>query len=363
MSETEDRIAALRRRIDAVDSQILDLLNRRADLVIEIGKAKAEERLAFHAPQREEQIHARLAAVNRGPFPTAALRPVFREIISACLSLEHPLRVAYFGPKATFTHQACMKQFGLSAEYIPARTIPDVFGEVEKGRADYGVVPIESSTEGVVTHTLDMFAASELTICGEILLEVSHHLLSRGGELGAIAKIYSHPQAIAQTRRWIAEHVAHVPVLEATSTAAAAEMAAEDPSAAAIASEMAAALYGLDFVARRIEDHAGSFTRFLVMGRTPAAPTEHDKTSLMVSIHDRVGGLYRMLKPFADHGINLTKIESRPSKRRLGEYIFYLDLEGNLAEPRVQRALEALRGESLLVKSLGSYPRAGGDAA
>jgi chorismate mutase/prephenate dehydratase len=252
-----------------------------------------------------------------------------------------------------------MRQFGLSAEYLPARTIPDVFGDVEKGRADYGVVPIESTTEGIVTHTLDMFAASELTSCGEVLLEVSHHLLSRSGDPGAIRTIYSHPQAIAQSRRWVTDHLPHVPVLEATSTAAAAERAAEDASAAAIASEMAAEIYGLQFVARRIEDQAGSFTRFLVIGRKAAPSTDHDKTSLMVSIQDRVGGLYRMLKPFADHGINLTKIESRPSKRRLGEYIFYLDFEGNIAEARVQRALEALRGESLMVKSLGSYPRGG----
>ncbi len=208
MSEADERIAALRRQIDEVDSKILDLLNRRAELVIEVGKHKAQERLDFHVPQREEQIHARLAAANHGPFPTSALRPVYREIISACLSLEHPLRVAYLGPKATFTHQACMKQFGLSAQCIPVRTIPDVFGEVEKGRADYGVVPIESSTEGVVTHTLDMFASSELTICGEVLLEVSHNLLSRSGDLGAVAKVYSHPQAIAQSRRWLAEHPA-----------------------------------------------------------------------------------------------------------------------------------------------------------
>jgi chorismate mutase/prephenate dehydratase len=357
MGEAEERIAGLRKQIDELDSKILELLNRRAELVIEVGKHKAQEWLDFHVPRREEQIHARLAAANRGPFPTAALRPVYREIISACLSLEHPLRVAYLGPKATFTHQACMKQFGLSAQCIPVRTISDVFGEVEKGRADYGVVPIESSTEGVVTHTLDMFAASELSICGEILLEVSHNLLSRSGGLGAISKIYSHPQAIAQSRQWLTEHLPHVPVLEAPSTAAAAEMAAEDPTAAAIASETAAALYDLAFVARRIENHAGSYTRFLVIGQKPAEPTEQDKTSLMVSIQDRVGGLYRMLKPFADHGINLTKIESRPSKRRLGEYVFYLDFEGNLAEPRVQQALEALRGESLLVKSLGSYPR------
>ena len=357
MSDVDERIAALRRRIDDADSRILELLNLRAEIVIEVGKAKAAQHLDFHVPQREEQIHARLAAANRGPFPTAALRPVYREILSACLSLERPLRVAYFGPRATFTHQACMKQFGLSAEYLPARTIPDVFGEVEKGRAEYGVVPIESTTEGIVTHTLDMFAASELTICGEIILEISHNLLSRGGDLGAVRAIYSHPQAIAQSRRWVAEHLPDVPVLEATSTAAAAEKAAEDPSAAAIASEMAADIYGLQFVARRIEDHAGSYTRFLVIGRAPAPLTDHDKTSLMVSIQDKVGGLYRMLKPFADHGINLTKIESRPSKRRLGEYVFYLDVEGNIAEPRVQRALEALRNESLMVKSLGSYPR------
>jgi len=359
MSEAAQRIAALRRQIDAVDSELLELLTRRAELVIEVGKFKAREGLDYYVPHREEEIHTRLAAANAGPFPTAALRPVYREILSACLALEQPLRVAYLGPQATFTHQASLEHFGSSVQCVPARTIPEVFGEVEKGLADYGVVPIESSTEGGVTHTLDMFAASDLTICGEILLEVSHHLLSRSGALGAVAKVYSHPQAIAQTRRWLAEHLPQVPLIETTSTAAAAEMAAQDPTAAAIASEMAAALYDVPCLARRIEDHAGAFTRFLVIGRRPAPPTEHDKTSLMVSIQDQVGALFRMLKPFADHGINLTKIESRPSKRRLGEYLFFLDFEGHLAEPRVQRALEALRRDSVLVKSLGSYPRGG----
>ncbi len=357
------RISELRKIIDGIDSELLRLLNQRAEVVLEIGRLKTEQNLDYHAPQREEEIYARLMAENPGPFPSPALRPVFREVISACLSLEHPLRVAFLGPRATFAHLAAMERFGLSAQFLAMRSIAEVFAEVEKGNADYGVVPVENSTEGVVTHTLDMFAASELKICGEILLEVSQNLLSRSGDLGAVTKVYSHPQAIAQSRRWIAEHLPHIPVLEATSTAAAAEMAAEDPSAAAVASEMAATLYDLNFAARRIEDHAGSFTRFLVIGRKPAAPSDRDKTSLMVSIQDRVGGLYRMLKPFADHGINLTKIESRPSKRRLGEYVFYLDVEGNLAEPRVRRALEALRDESLMVKSLGSYPRAEGDAA
>lgn len=359
MGDADERLAALRRDIDEVDSQILALLNRRAELVLQVGKVKAAKNKDFYVPQREEEIQARLAASNPGPFPTGALRPVYREILSACLALERPLRVAYLGPPATFTHQACLKHFGASAAQAPARTIPDVFAEVEKGLADFGVVPIESSTEGVVALTLDMFAASDLTICGEVLLEVSHHLLSRSGDPAAIRRIHSHPQALAQTRRWLGEHFPTVDLQEASSTAAAAETAAADPAAAAIASEMAAGLYDLRFVARHIEDHAGSFTRFLVIGRRPPPPTERDKTSLLVSIQDRVGGLYRMLKPFADHGINLTKIESRPSKRRLGEYVFYLDLEGNAAEPRVQRALEALRGECVLVRSLGSYPRGG----
>jgi len=346
----------LRKHIDAIDQQILTLLNRRAAVVQQVGQVKLREGMDFHAPQREEEILERLTEGNAGPFPERGVRSVYREIISACRALEHPLRVAYLGPRATFTHLACLKRFGEAAEYVPVRSIRDVFQEVEKEKAAYGVVPIENSTEGVVSHTLDMFVDSDLKIGGEILLEVSHHLLSRSGERAAIEKIYSHAHAIAQSRRWLEANLPHVPVLEVASTAAAAETASRDPSAAAIASELAARLYGLEVVSARIEDAANNFTRFLIVGRKAVPRTGHDKTSVLFSIKDRVGALYGMLEPFAEEGINLTKIESRPSKTKVWEYLFYVDFEGHSEDPRVEQALARLAEQCLFLKVLGSYP-------
>jgi len=347
----------LRRRIDEIDSQILHLLNRRAELVIEVGRLKARQRLDVHVPQREEEIYARLVGENPGPFPPHAVRPVFREVISACLSLEQPLRVAYLGPRATFSHLAAMERFGLSAQFLAMRSIGEVFAEVEKSNAEYGVVPVENSTEGVVSHTLDMFVDCTLQICGEVVVETALHLLGRASLLEEVRKIYSHPHALAEARKWLQTHAPHVPVVETSSTGAAAETAASEPGAAAIASEVAASLYGLTIVQRRIEDHPNNMTRFLVIGQRAAAPTTDDKTSILFSIKDRVGALHRMLQPFAEQQINLTKIESRPVKKRAWEYLFYVDFEGHASEPRVQRALEALREECVFLKVLGSYPR------
>jgi len=351
------RIDDLRKRIDEIDSQILKLLNRRAELVIDVGRLKADQNMEFHVPQREEEIYARLTGENTGPFPPQAVRPVFREVISACLSLEHPLRVAYLGPRATFSHLAAMERFGLSAQFLAVRSIGEVFAEVEKGNADYGVVPVENSTEGIVSHTLDRFVDSSLLICGEVVVETALHLMSHASGLAEIRQIYSHPHALAESRKWLEAHSAHLPVVETSSTAAAAETAASEPGAAAIASELAASLYGLSILQRRIEDHPNNLTRFLVIGRKATAPTATDKTSILFSIKDRVGALHRMLHPFADHQINLTKIESRPSKQRVWEYVFYVDFEGHASEPRVQRALETLRDECIFLKVLGSYPR------
>jgi len=351
------KIHELRKKINAIDSQILELLNRRAEIVIKVGEEKAQEGLDYHVPQREEEIYYRLTQENRGPFPTSAIRAVFREILSACLSLERPLRVAYLGPEATFTHLACMERFGLSTQFLPMRNIAAVFSEVEKGNADYGVVPIENSSEGVVSHTLDMFVDSELKICGEIHLNISHNLLSRSGDLKQVRKVYSHPHAIAQSKKWLEANLPNVALFEVGSTAAAAELAAEDGSVAAIASELAADLYGLKVICRRIEDNPRNFTRFLVVSKKAAAPTGDDKTSIVVSIKDRVGALYRMLEPFAKNNINLTKIESRPSKQKAWEYVFYVDFEGNVEEERVKRALAAVKEDCLFLKVLGSYPK------
>ena len=351
------RIADLRAKIDEIDTQILQLLNRRAELAIEVGRIKAEQQLTVHVPQREEEIYARLAAANPGPFPSQALRPVYREVISACLSLEHPLRVAYLGPPATFSHLAAMERFGLSARFLAMRSIAEVFAEVEKANADFGVVPVENSTEGVVSHTLDMFVDSGLLICGEVVVEATLHLLSNAESLADVRQIYSHPHALAEARKWLERNSPRIPVVETGSTGAAAETAASEPGAAAIASELAANLYGLRILQRRIEDHPNNLTRFLIIGRKAAEPSAADKTSVLFSIKDRVGALYRMLKPFAEQQINLTKIESRPSKKKVWEYIFYVDLEGHASEPRIQDALESLREECVFLKVLGSYPK------
>ncbi len=346
----------LRQEIDKIDMEMLRLLNQRARTAIEIGKIKKEEKLAAHVPQREREIYERLEKENKGPFPNEALRVVFREIMSASLALEQPLRVAYFGPKATFTHLAAMKQFGFFANYIPANSIREVFAEVERGRADYGVVPIENSTEGVVNYTLDMFVESNLKITSEILQEVGLHLLSLTGVLEDIKCVYSPPQPIAQCRTWIEHSLPHMPIVEVSSTARAAEMCVEDPSAAAIASELAAQLYGLKVIKSHIEDYTNNFTRFLVIARNHVPKSRRDKTSIMFSIKDRVGALYSVLKTFSEHEVNLTKIESRPSRKKAWDYIFFVDLQGHMEDEKVKKALEKLEPQCLFLKVLGSYP-------
>jgi chorismate mutase/prephenate dehydratase len=348
----------LRDEIDALDDRIMEFLNRRAALVIEVGRLKSAKKGEFHVPSREREIYDRLTANNRGPFPNEGLRSVFREIISASLALEAPMKVAFFGPKATFTHLAAMQQFGLSAELVPQKSIPAVFEEVGKGRAQYGVVPVENSTEGMVSHTLDMFMESDLKINAEVLLEIHHYLLSRTGRLEDIKKVYSHPQPIAQCRDWLAENLPNIPVVDVASTAVAAQIVSEDYTAAAIASELAASMYDLKIVRERIEDQVNNFTRFLVIGKKLAESSGDDKTSLMFSVKDEVGILYRMLEPFAKRGINLSKIESRPLKKKAWEYIFFLDLMGHIADPVIAEAVQELKQCCQFVKVLGSYPRA-----
>ncbi len=351
-------LSTLRHDIDSVDDRILELLNRRAELVIDVGRLKSVDQREFHVPSREREIYERLMGANRGPFPNEGLRSVFREIISASLALEAPMKVAFFGPKATFTHMAAMQQFGLSAELVPQKSIPAVFEEVEKGRAQYGVVPVENSTEGMVSHTLDMFMESELKINAEVLLEIHHYLLSRTGRLEDVKKVYSHPQPIAQCRNWLAENLPNVPVVDVASTAVAAQIVSEDYTGAAIASELASSMYDLKVVRERIEDQVNNFTRFLIIGKKMAERSSADKTSLMFSVKDEVGILYRMLEPFAKRGINLSKIESRPLKRKAWEYIFFLDLMGHISDPLITEAVHELKECCQFVKVLGSYPKA-----
>lgn len=354
----EKSMENLRSRIDDLDEKILDLLNQRAKVAIEIGQLKKASQSELRVPGRELEVFDRVLRLNKGPFPNEALRVVFREIMSASLSLEGPFSVAYLGPKATFTHLACLQQFGFSVTYVPVPSIKEVFSEVERGRVEYGVVPIENSTEGVVNHTLDLFMDSSLKIVGEVLQEVSHHIMNRSGKMDDVKRLYSHPHAIAQCRIWLENKLPHIPVTEMSSTAKAAETCLEDPSAAAIAADLAAQLYGLQVIQRRIEDNINNFTRFLVISQKALGRTGRDKTSIMFAIKDEVGALYEMLLPFSQHQINLTKIESRPSKKKAWEYIFFVDLIGHTAEEKVQKVLEGLKKQCLFLKVLGSYPAA-----
>ena len=353
------KLPELRQAIDALDDELLRLLNERARLVTEVGTLKAQLKQPFYVPERERQILERLAQANSGPFPTEALRPVFSEIISACLSLEHPLKVAFLGPEATFTHMAARTRFGLSARYVPAATVAGVFAEVDKGTADLGVVPIENSTEGVVNSTLDVLIDSELSITAEIATEVSHCLLTRSGTLDGVQKVYSHPQALAQCRHWLSSNLPNVAQIEVASTALAARLTRDDQVAAAVASELAGQLYDLKVARKKIEDEVRNVTRFLVIGREPAPATGRDKTSILFSLKDSAGVLFRVLQPLADAGLNLSRIESRPSRKKLWDYVFFIDVDGHMVEPSVQSAIAALRSSCEFVKVLGSYPRAG----
>jgi chorismate mutase/prephenate dehydratase len=347
----------LRTLIDAADDAIIRLLNERASVALEIGDAKAKLERRAYAPDRERELLDRLAAKNSGPLPEESLRLIYKEIISASLALESPLAVAYLGPEATFTHEATKRHFGLSARLNPRRTIPDVFADVEHWRAEYGVVPIENSTEGVVNHTLDSFVNSELGICAEILLEVSHHLLTRTGDLDRVTKVYSHPQALAQCRGWLDANLPGVAQVDVSSTARAAQLASEDEGAAAVASDLAASLHGLEIAASRLEDLPGNLTRFLVIGRDDPQPTSHDRTSIMFALKDAPGILFRALEPFAAAGINMSRIESRPSRRRAWDYLFFIDTDGHRHDPKVSEAIAALEQACQFIKVLGSYPR------
>lgn len=351
-------IKKLRAEIDKIDKKIVELLNKRAFLSKEIGKLKNKNKLKPYVPAREEEIYRNILSYNEGPLSAQALRAIFREIMSASLALEKKLIIAYLGPPATFTHIAAIHKFGSQVHYIDCANISEVFNEVEKGNADFGVVPIENSIEGAVSHTLDMFIDSELKICAEIYLEISHCLLSREKSIKKIRKVYSNPQVFGQCRRWLEKNLPHAELLEVSTTSRAAQIAARSPNSAAIASLEAADLYGHNILASSIEDAPYNITRFLVIGDIPTEPTGNDKTSIMFSIKDRIGALHDMLTPFKKHRINLTKIESRPSKRRAWEYYFFVDFEGHFKLPRIRKALMELEKDATYLKVLGSYPKA-----
>ena len=347
-----------RLRINELDNQILKLLTERAEAALKIGDLKRRQEAPVYAPEREAEIVRRLMAANVGPLPAEAILAVWREILSACRALEATLTVTYLGPQATFTHQAARERFGSAGVYRPARSIVEVFDEVERGRAEFGVVPVENSTEGAVNVTLDRLIASDAVICGELRLDIAQQLLSKASDLGEVKRVLSHPQALAQCRDWLASHLADVEAEEVSSTAAAAEMAAEDSGIAAIASALAGELYGVPVLRSRIEDNPQNSTRFLVIGRTPVGATGRDKTSILFAMRNEPGALYRILEPLARARLNLTKIESRPAKHGPWEYVIFVDLEGHRDTPEVASVLREIGERTLFLKILGSYPAA-----
>jgi len=345
----------LRIKIDELDKKIIKLLNDRTKLAVEVGKIKSETSKEVYAPDRELEVYQKIEEQAKGPLPKDALKSIYREIMSASLALEKPMTVAYLGPEATFTHLASLSKFGSSVSYVPVPSINRVYQEVEQKRADYGVVPIENSIEGAVSHTLDMFMDSELKICSEILFEISHHLMSHSA-MERIRRVYSNPQVFGQCRSWLEGHLPKAELVEMASTTAAAQRAQSEEGSAAIGSKLAATLYNLPILAEAIQDFAQNVTRFLIISRQIPNPTKQDKTSILVSIKDKVGALYEMLDPIRKYRINMTKIESRPSKKRAWDYYFFIDFEGHVHNPKVKKMLRDMEGKVKFLRILGSYP-------
>ena len=351
-----ESVDAFRKKIDEVDSRIVALLNERASLALKIGQQKNRAGRPVYVASREQAIYRRVSAANGGPLPAASIRAVYREILSACRGIEGEMKVAFFGPEATFTHMAAQRHFGSTVQYSPEPTIDDVFREASAGNVDYGVVPIENSTEGVVTHTLDLLQDADVQICGEVSVDIELCLLSRSGRAKDVKRILSHSHALGQCRRWIAAHYAGAVVEEVSSTAQAAKEARSDREVAAVSSRLAGEVYGLKIVQANIADNHDNITRFFVIGNDLPSATGQDKTSIVFAAKDRVGVLHDMLAPFAKHNINLTKIESRPSRQKAWEYVFFIDFRGHRQEPRVKRALDQLAESCVFLKVLGSYP-------
>ncbi len=347
----------IRRQIDTIDQELLGLLNRRADLVHEVGVVKKRDGLQIYAPEREEALLRRLISMNEGRLSETSIRAIYREIMSAALALEDDLKIAYLGPEGTWTHQAAVKKFGHSVSYSPQPNFSDVFDQVTRRKADYGVVPIENSTEGAVSHTLDLFVDSPLHICSQILLRIENCLMAAIPR-GEIRTLYSHPQVFGQCRSWIHKNFPNADLVEVSSTTKAAQIAQEQAKqgAAALGGPLAAEIYGLDLLETNIQDRATNTTRFLVIGEKTCPPTGHDRTSILFAIHDRPGSLVKALQAFDNFHINLSKIESRPSKRKDWEYVFYVDLAGHCEDPQVAEALAELHQHCSMIKLLGSYP-------
>jgi len=349
-------LARHRAAIDALDREILERLNARAAHAHSIGTLKAGG--VVYRPEREAQVLRRLQAENRGPLSKAAVAGVFRQVISACLALEQRLRIAYLGPAGTFSHAAVAKHFGEFVDAEPSGTIDEVFRATERGQTDYAVVPVENSTEGAVGRTLDLMCQTSLAICGEVNLRIQQNLLANVAAIGEVTKVYSHAQSLAQCVQWLAVHLPAVPRVAVASNAEAARVAASEPGAAAIAGEIAAAIYGLEVLAPHIEDEPNNTTRFWVLGRQTVPPSGVDKTSLVMSAPNRPGAVYALLEPLARHGVSMTRFESRPARTGLWEYLFFIDLEGHATDAPVAAALAELRENAPFLRLLGSYPAA-----
>ena len=348
----------LRDRIDELDEEIQRLLNERAACAQQVAVAKRNnDDSVFYRPEREAEILRRVRERNKGPISGDEIVRLFREIMSACLALEQPLAIAYLGPEGTYTQTAAQKHFGHSVSLKPLVAIDEIFREVEAGSADYGVVPVENSTEGAINHTLDMFIRSPLKICGDVELQIHHQLLASADGLERISSVRAHQQALAQCREWLDTNLPGVERVAVSSNAEAARLAHVDASIAAIAGDAAAAMYGLNILASNIEDDPNNTTRFLVVGRQAVGPSGNDMTSLMVAVHNKAGALYSLLEPIARHGVSMTKIESRPSRISKWDYVFFVDVEGHVEDENVAAALKELQTEATLLKVLGSYPR------
>lgn len=358
MSET-DRLQALREQIDGLDRQIQALISERARCAQQVGAIKQAAGVTgnFYRPEREAQVLRRVIEANQGPLSSEEMARLFREIMSACLALEEPLKIAFLGPEGTFTQAAALKHFGQSIRSIPLRAIDEVFREVEAGSADYGVVPVENSTEGVVNHTLDMFLQSPLRICGEVQMRINHHLITHVGALTEVRRVYSHRQSLAQCREWLDANLPRVEQFEVGSNGEAVLRVRDEMNAAAIAGQCAADIYQLPILVRSIEDEPNNTTRFLIIGSQPILPSGDDRTALLVASLNQPGALFRLLEPLARNHVSMSRIESRPSRRGMWDYVFFIDLEGHAQDEPVAKALTELREQSSLFRVLGSYPK------
>lgn len=359
MSE-ETGLQSLRERIDDIDGQLQDLLNERAACAQQVAQVKqtTDPDAKFYRAEREAQVLRKVRDRNQGPLPDEEVTRLFREIMSVCLALEKPLKVGFLGPEGTFTQAAALKQFGHSVKTLPLGAIDEVFREVESGGADYGVVPVENSTEGVVNHTLDMFLRSPLHICGDVELRIHHHLMSQGESLDVVQRVYSHQQSLAQCREWLNANLPQAERIAVSSNAEAARCASQEAGTAAIAGETAAEIYGLNALVANVEDDPDNTTRFLVIGKERVAPSGKDKTSILVSARNQPGALHKLLEPIARNNLSMTRIESRPSRQSTWDYVFFVDLEGHAEESHVAKALKELEAEAAMFKWLGSYPQA-----